>query len=253
MRTLSKSDLLGLYLRSFFVQTGFTYERLLGFGFAWTLIPLAKRLFPSTEERAAFLKRHLASFNANPYLAAYAVAAVAKLEEENTDPQQITRFKELMQGPLGALGDSLIWQNLRPTLLILGVVLAGGFGVYGALAVWFVFNLYQTYLRARGILQGYALGWNVSSDLGRGNLHLVAKWSRRLAATLTGMTFVLVLAAGGDVHQLGGLGVRPEDAGFLLLFTALSVVGFKRCISPGYVLLSFIILGLFLRLALGLG
>lgn len=253
MRILSKTDLFRLYLRSFFVQTGFTYERLLAFGFVWILIPLTKRLFSSTEEQSTFLKRHLASFNANPYLAPYAAAAVAKIEEENSDPQQITRFKELVRGPLGALGDNLIWQNLRPTLLILGVVLTSGLGMGGALAVWFAFNLYQIYLRARGVLKGYALGLRVSSDLGRGHLQVMAIWSRRMGATLMGITSVLVLATGGDLNRLGEFRLRPEKAALLFSFMVLSALGFKTRINPGYVLLSLIVFSLFLRLAFGIG
>ncbi len=256
MRAVSKPDLLRLYLRSFLVQTGFTYERLLALGFAWILIPLVKRILPSTEsteKRRDFLKRHLLSFNANPYLAAYAVGAVAKMEGQNAAPQQIIRFKELMRGPLGAVGDSLIWQNLRPALLILGVVLTSGFGVYGALVVWLMFNLYQAYLRARGIHKGYALGLGVSSDLGRGHLQMVAKWSGRTGAALTGLILVLVLAAGGDFSEIGGIRLRPEDSGLLLVFVALSVLGFKRCINPGYVLLGLILLCLLLKPVLGIG
>jgi PTS system mannose-specific IID component len=253
MSAVSKPNLFRLYLRSFLIQTGFTYERLLALGFAWILIPLLKSMVTSAEKRRDFLRRHLLSFNANPYLTAYAVGAVARMEKEDADPQQIIRFKELMRGPLGAVGDNLIWQNLRPTLLFLGVVLAGGMGAYAALVIWLMFNLYQAYLRGRGIYKGYALGLGISSDLGRGHLQMVAKWSGRMGAALAGLILILVLAAGGDFDEIGGVKRDPRDAGLLLVFVVLSVIGFKRCINPGYVLLGLILLCLFLKAVLGIG
>lgn len=252
MKKISRFDFARLYLRSFFVQVGFTYERLIAFGFAWTLIPAAKRLFSSTRERSGFLKRQLLSFNANPYLAGYAIGAVTKLEEEKVPPEQIVRFKELIRGPLGALGDNLIWQNLRPALLILGLVLASAFGVYGILTVWLIFNLYQAYLRGRGMLKGYALGLGLSSDLARGHLRDVTKWSGRMGAVLSGTVFVLALASSGRASQLGRVEFQPGAGMLLVLFVLLSFLAFKRNVNPGHALLILLVLSLLLSAAVRL-
>lgn len=248
---MSRFDLFRLYLRSFFVQAGFTYERLLAFGFVWIVNPLMGRFFTSAEERRDYLKRHLSGFNANPYLAGYALGAVIKLEEEKVAPQQIVRFKGLMQSPLGAVGDNLIWQNLRPALLILGIVLTINFGIYGALTVWLIFNCYQIYLRARGIQKGYRLGLDVYSDLGRGHLQIMTKWSSRMGAALLGLLFILSLGSSRNLIQLGEMEFDPLGIGLLCLFTLLAVWGSKRSLNPGYLLPGFVFLCLFLRLALG--
>jgi mannose/fructose/N-acetylgalactosamine-specific phosphotransferase system component IID len=137
---MSRSDLFRLTLRSFFVQTGWSYDRMMALGFVWILVPVAKKLCSSTKERGEFLKRHLESFNANPYLAGYAVGAVTRLEEAKAPQEQIRRFKESLRGPLGALGDNLIWQNLRPALLILALILTGKYGFWGALTFFVLFN-----------------------------------------------------------------------------------------------------------------
>ncbi len=234
MRKISRFDLFRLYLRSFFVQTGWTYERVISLGFVWIMIPLAKRLFSSIQEQRDFLKRHLLSFNANPYLANYAVGAVTKLEERKTPPEQIKRFKDLLRGPLGALGDNLIWQNLRPALLILGLILTYRFGVYGVLTFFLIFNFYQIYVRARGIVKGYALGLRISSDLTRGHLQNMTRWSGRMGAVLLGIISVLKL------NQLGIKPFQPEKATLLFLFTLFSFLTFKRNINPSYTLLIFL-------------
>ena len=248
-----KRDLLRSCARSFFIQTGFTYERLIAFGFVWSLIPVSKKISSSAQELSDILKRHLLSFNANPYLAGYALGTVAKLEEQNALPEQIIKFKESIRGPLGAAGDSLIWQNLRPALLTLGIGLVVGLGVYGPALVWLIFNSYQAYLRVRGVLVGYALGLGVSADLGRAHLRMAAKWSGRLGAVATGVILVLALGAGGDFSRMGRLQPQLQSTGLLLGFSALTALTFRRNLNPRYLPLGLVFLSLALKLLLGIG
>ena len=219
---------------------------MIALGFVWILIPLAKKLFSSEQEQRDFLKRHLLSFNANPYLASYAVGAVTKLEENKTPQKQIIRFKDLLQGPLGALGDNLIWQNLRPALLILGLILTHRFGVYGALSFWLMFNLHQVYLRARGIVKGYTLGFGISSDLSKGYLQNMTRWSGRVGAIFLGILLVF------KSNQMGKLPFQPEKTILFFLFILFSFLAFKRNINPGYVLLFFLVSFLVIKAAFGL-
>jgi len=204
---------------------------MMALGFVWILIPIAKRLCSSVDEQKNFLIRHLRGFNANPYLASYAVGAVVKLEEDKIPGEQITRFKESLQGPLGALGDRLIWQNLRPALLILGIILSQITGVLGALSFFLIFNLNQVYLRARGIGKGYALGFGVSSDLSLGYLQSMTKWSGRMGAFLLGILLVLKL------NQFRMASLQLENIILFLFFIFLSFWGFRRNINPNYTLL----------------
>ena len=219
---------------------------MMALGFVWILGPVAKKLCSSAKERREFLRRHLDSFNANPYLAGYAVGAVTRLEETKTPPEQIRRFKESLRGPLGALGDNLIWQNLRPALLILGLILTSRYGLWGALTFFVLFNCYQIYIRARGVAKGYRLGFKVSSDLTRGHLQGVAKWSGRMGAGLFGIILVLKLSQPG-IEPFG-----PDRAILLILFFLLSFWGLKRNTSPGLILLAFLVFLVMLNLLLAL-
>jgi mannose/fructose/N-acetylgalactosamine-specific phosphotransferase system component IID len=219
---------------------------MMALGFTWILGPVAKKLCPSLGDRQEFLKRHLDSFNANPYLVGYAVGAVTRLEETKTPPEQIRRFKESLRGPLGALGDNLIWQNLRPALLILGLILTSRYGLYGALTFLVLFNCYQVYVRARGVVKGYRLGLKVSSDLTRGHLQGVAKWSGRMGAVLLGVIFVLKLS------QPGIEPLQPDQAILLILFSLLSFWGLRRNTSPGLILLAFLVFLVMINVMLGL-
>ena len=219
---------------------------MIALGFVWILGPVAKKLCSSLGERQEFLRRHLDSFNANPYLVGYVVGAVTRLEETKTPPEQIRRFKESLRGPLGALCDNLIWQNLRPALMILGLILTSRYGLYGALTFFALFNCYQIYIRARGVVKGYRLGLKVSSDLTRGHLQGVSKWSGRIGASLFGVILVLKLSQPG-IEPFG-----PDKAILLILFSLLSFWGLKRNTSPGLILLVFLAFLVMINVVLGL-
>lgn len=230
MKKISKADLFKLYLRSFFVQSGWNYERMMALGFTWILLPLGKKLYPTPEERKKFLTRHLQTFNANPYFAPYVLGGVAKLEEMGASEEEILNFKESLRGPLGALGDNLIWMNLRPALLILGIILASILGAVGALSFWFLFNLHQVYLRTRGIFKGYHLGLNLTFDLKSGYYLKMVSWISRVGAIFLGIFLVL------ESHQR--ILERLENLIIFIFLIFLSIFGFRKNINPNYILLA---------------
>ena len=229
MEKISKLDLIRLYSRSFFVQTAWNYERMIAFGFTWILLPLIEKLCPAKEERERFLGRHLSHFNANPYLATYAVGAVAKLEEAGAASEEIGRFKDSLRGPLGALGDSLVWLNLRPALLILGITLASSVGALGAAGFWLLFNIHQVYLRGRGLCRGYALGLNVTSDLRSRYYPQMVRWISRMGAVFLGIFFLLKLNE--------RISERVENLIIFILVVILSIFGFRKNVNPNHILL----------------
>jgi len=230
MEKISKPDLFKLYLRSFFVQTGWNYERMIALGFTWILLPLMEKLYTTKEEKERFLERHLSTFNANPYLATYAVGAVAKLEEAGASAEELGKFKNSLSGPLGALGDNLIWMNLRPVLLILGIILASTFGALGALIFWLLYNIHQVYLRARGLFKGYGLGLGVASDLRSAFYPRMIKWLSRMGAVFLGIFFVL--KSNERILE------RVENLIIFILMVFLSIFGFRKNVNPNYILLA---------------
>lgn len=67
---LSKKDRISVWWRSTFIQGSWNYERMQNGGWAYSLIPALKKLYPSGEEAKEALKRHLEFFNTHPYVAA---------------------------------------------------------------------------------------------------------------------------------------------------------------------------------------
>ncbi len=199
---------------------------MMALGFLWVVLPLTRHIYSDWEEKAAFLKRHVSSFNSNPYLANYAVGAVARLEQERMSAEKIVELKESLMGPLGALGDSLIWVRLRPALGILGIILALKYGVLGSIVFFLSYNIFQLYLRYLALRKGYSLGFGVVD-------HLTGKTYPRLVrlfgiagAILFGFFFVFGM---NDFTSF-------EKVGFLLFFLTVflfSIWGIRKNLNPG--------------------
>lgn len=188
METLTKRDIYSTIIRSFFIQAVWNYERMLNVGFAFCLIPVARRFSSNLSTSIVpFLKRHLGFFNANPFIATIAVGAVVKLEEVGTPPEEIERFKQALWGPLGSIGDRIFWGLVRPVSAVLGTVitLLGG-GMWGGIALLVAFNTVQTIVRGVAFRHGYHAGFAVARILTGPSYRGMEVWGRRIGGLLFG-------------------------------------------------------------------
>jgi PTS system mannose-specific IID component len=118
-----------MLVRSLAIQGSWNYRSMLGGGFVFALLPLLKRLADGRgADLQASLARHSAHFNSHPYMVGIALGAVARLELEGERPEVVERFKAAVRGPLGALGDTLVWTGWLPATL-LGALAAAWAGV----------------------------------------------------------------------------------------------------------------------------
>src|SRR5260370_32793095 len=84
------------------------------------------------EDDAAYraaLARGAYFFNAHPYLCGLAVGAAARAEHDGVPPDQIERLRTALCGPLGSLGDRLVWAGWLPLMsavALIGVALRLG-------------------------------------------------------------------------------------------------------------------------------
>ena len=104
------------------VQSGWTYERMGGIGVAFAARPLLEARVP-VERRAEAIARSAEFFNSHPWLAGLAVGAEVRAEQDQVAPEQIRRLRTALGGPLGALGDRVIWAGIFP--LLSGVAILG--------------------------------------------------------------------------------------------------------------------------------
>lgn len=221
MTKVNRRFLSRLLFRSFFLQTGFCYERLQALGWCWVIAPLVKRF--QIPNPAEFYQKNLQPFNANPYISTYAVGAVARLEEEKKEPEEIQRVKNSLRGPLGSLGDNLIWKNVRPALLVLGIIASGWISFWGPILFLVSFNAFQLYLRGRGLRKGFQLGEQIFVEFSGSFWRKVTYFFGALGALLLG--FWLIQKGAEYVSW------NSEIAFIFLAALILGLVGFYKRIS----------------------
>ena len=179
-----------LVWRSLPIQAAFNPETLQGAGFACALLPHLRRVHgPAAGERAAALA---SAFNANPYLATYALGAIVRAEGREP-PERIERFLHLVRGPLGALGDALFWGTARPALFVpAALAVVAGAPWWLAVVALVAFNALAFAARVTGACTGLASGLDVAARLG-------SSWIRRSPAFLRGFGAVATGALAGVV------------------------------------------------------
>jgi len=210
-------------LRLFAVQGSWDYERLQGVGVGVAEEPLLRDLRTSGDGAAyrAALARGAHLFNAHPYFCGLAVGAAARAEHEGATPQQVERLRTALGGPLGSLGDRLVWAGWLPVTSGLAVVgMALGLGLWAVLGFLVVYNAGHVALRWWALSAGWTHGVRVAAALHHPFLRRASAWSGPAMALTVGAALPLAarfLASGFTGWARGALAVTAA-AGFLLLW-----------------------------------
>jgi PTS system mannose-specific IID component len=213
-----------MYFRLFALQGSWNYETLNGTGVGFVMEP-ALRLLPggkNGEQYRAALARESRYFNAHPYLAGVAVGALTRAELDGVDPIRIERFRTALAGPLGSVGDRLVWASWLPfcSLIAIGVYGAGGSPLSVVGTFLLLYNAGHFLLRAWALRIGLARGLNVASALGNPVLRQGPVYIGCAAAVVGGIALPLALQriAGPGRFLLGGI-IASALVGILLLTT----------------------------------
>ena len=182
---------LSIWLRLFAVQGSWNYEILIGNGIGFCSEP-ALRLLPGGrggEQYRRALARQSRYFNAHPYLASVAVGALARAELDGVPPARIERFRTALAGPLGSVGDRLVWSGWLPlcSLLALGAYGVGGSAGLVVALFLIVYNVGHVALRAWGLRAGFSRGTEVAKSLASPLLRRAPEWIDRAGALLAGI------------------------------------------------------------------
>ena len=227
--------------RLFAVQASWNYETLIGNGIGFCVEP-ALRLLPGgagSEEYRAALARQSQYFNAHPYLASFAVGALARAELEGQPPARIERFRTALCGPLGSVGDRLVWVGLLPACSFAGLLLFGlGASPLSCVLVFLVmYNAGHVALRLWGLQMGWEKGLAVASALGHPILREAPVWLARAGTFLAGVAVplaVMRLVDGGGLARVGiTLVTAAAGASALVLFHG-RVEGWRLALVAGF-------------------
>ncbi len=230
---ISRGAFLKVLFGSFFIQSSWSFEKMQGLGFASAMAPALKEIYKDKKERSEAYKRHLEYYNAHPYLASPVLGACINLEEKASLGKTVSsapRFKKMIMGPYGAIGDSFFWGSVRPMASVVGVLVTLLWGWEGPVAFLLLYNLFHLWMRFRGLKEGLkdgndVVGYIMSLDLPHWGMRL-----KYLSAALLGVVSVVLLnslpvGAAGPHERLLLLG-----AGFPAVVAAVAAINllFKR-------------------------
>jgi len=215
---LTRRSVLSTFARSFMIQGSWNYHTMIGSGFAFAMLPALRQCFGPTDEGLEEpLRRHLEHFNAHPYLSSLALGAALRLEADGEDPETIRRFKIAVRGPLGSLGDALVWASWLPTVSLMALVVYwwGAPGWVAGLAFLVMYNAGHIGLRIWGFRAGLKEGRRVGRHLGQAALGLWTERIRNTATLLLGVLAGLVVASDGGLGAMGLLWTSLAAAAFV--------------------------------------
>lgn len=251
-------DLALCFWRTFFLQVLWNFERYLSYGVTYVLMPVLKKVYPSTEERSQAMTRHLEYFNSHPYMASFILGAVARMEGEKLEipktkqkqkDEEISALKVGMMGPVAAVGDNFFWATIRPYcgLIAITLVLSHAFqiqGEYWVIPLFFlvVYNIAHVGIRLMGFIQGYRQSDQVVLVLRKYGFQQAIRGLRLASILLLGVLIVFV-----------NLQVLEKEVGLFVLWVTFfsAIVGLftfalHRKISPSQMFYAVLLFALML-------
>jgi PTS system mannose-specific IID component len=187
-----------VFTRLLAIQGSWNYETLIGNGVGFCVEPALRQL-PGGMRGDAYreaLARESAYFNAHPYLAAVAVGALARAELSGVPAERIERFRTALCGPLGSVGDRLVWAGWLPFCSLVALA-AYGLNARPLLVVVVFLVLYNAghlALRVWGLHVGWTRGLGVASALANPVLRRGPAHVARAAAAAAGVALPLTAA-----------------------------------------------------------
>ena len=232
MAELSVREAHQMARRLFLIQVLLNYRTMQGGGYLFSLWPWLSK----SELRERRVRLASGYVNSHPVLASFAVGAMRRRLEDLSIPppkqgeEEFDSWRKSLAGPLGMIGDSLIWDRWKPLVFALG---AGVLLVIPTVTAWcvvattclIVYNVPLYALRVWGIRRGYVLGANV----------LDAMRDERFASWRRGLTAAGVVLAGlllGSAVHVAAQGSPARALQFMVAFAAM-LLGLRFRLAAG--------------------
>jgi fructoselysine/glucoselysine PTS system EIID component len=254
---ITNGDLRWMFLRSMALEANFNFETWQNTGFAFSMLPALKKLYPGKEAMAAALRRHLQLFNTSTYGSTLIIGLTAAMEEQNSrdadfNSESINSVKLGLMGPLAGVFDSLFWGTLKVIAAGVGTSLALRGHLSGAILFILLFNVPHLLLRYQLTFIGYRAGTRWLQQLAR--THVMDKLTYgasilglmvvgAMPATLMSIRTPLAFGGGDAGSGLQGILDSIVPAILPLGLTFLVYYFIKKGVKTTYLLLGLVVLG----------
>ncbi len=238
-----------MFLRSFFLQTGWNYVKYQNLGVAFVMMPFLRYIYKDDEDTlSSVTQRYLEAFNTQPIMASFCFGAMAKQEENIAKTHSITEYKEAVAEWSGmrrglsitaaSIGDRLFWGTLKPLTLLMAIFIWMILGVNffetdtldnppvlyalaAGAAAFFVYNSIALFVKWEGLKIGYACDESSCFGLTRFD------WNRTIYnAKRIGIIFAVSLILFGVYRYFGGIRVDIDFIARALLVVFFVIISF---------------------------
>ena len=122
------------------------------------MLPGLQKIHTNKEDLKASMAHNLDFLNTHPFLVTFVMGIVLSLEQNKADTTTIRSVRISAAGPLGGIGDALLWLTLVPITagLTANMALTGNF--MGAILFLIIFNAVQFAVRFGLMYWSYGLG-----------------------------------------------------------------------------------------------
>ncbi|TLV03866.1 PTS system mannose/fructose/sorbose family transporter subunit IID [Dyadobacter luticola] len=262
---LTKKDIRSLFIRSMALEANFNFETWQNTGFAFSIIPVLKKLYKTRESMSKALKRHLQFFNTAPHGSTLIIGISAAMEEQNSrepdfDPESINSVKLGLMGPLAGVFDSFFWGTVKVIAAGVGTSLALNGNLLGPVLFLLIFNIPHLWLRYKLAFIGYEAGTRFLQELSKSNvMDKLKSGSSILGLTVVGAMPALLMSIKTPL-KIGSSDAAVPVQGILdqivpnilpLALTFLVYYFVRKNIKTTYLLIGLLLLG-FVGSVLGL-
>jgi len=255
MNNLSLYDKLVIFLRVFFLQAVFNYEKFQNVGFLFMILPFLKKISnKNLAELRSILLRHIDIFNTNPYMCGFIVGNVLKMEVCKDDEKKITNIKQALACAFASIGDRIFWARMRLIVSFLTAFIFIVFYFYleirgfevlvvSVIVPTIFYVAYSVYIRYVGIEYGWRCGGERTCGLDVFNWNKLIRFLSTMGFIIISVLIVLVLFMYGYLCLHMG-GKKQIVIGILIPFTAFFLQRYFRRNKKSifYPVISFILL-----------
>ena len=255
--SFTKTEIRSIFFRSLALEANFNFETCQNTGFAFSMIPVLKKIYKTKESISLALKRHLQFFNTSPFGSTLILGITAAMEEQNSrskdfDAGSINTVKLGLMGPLAGIFDSLFWGTLKVIAAGVGTSLALKGNAAGPILFILIFNIPHLVLRYHLTFIGYTQGnkflqkisdSNVMDKLTSGAAIVGLMVVGAMPALLMSIKTPLQIGAAGSEISVQGILDQIVPGIIPLALTFLVYSFLKRNVKTTYLLLGLLLVG----------
>ena len=164
-----------MFFRQFTSQCSQSYDKMMAYGFMYTLEKPLRKIYPDDEDFYRALDRHTEFFNMTPHVLPFVAGLSVSMEEQaardpSFDISSVNAVKVGLMGPLSVIGDSFYWGTFRVVAAGIGIGLAATGNPLGPIIYALIYTVVNVLTRIVSAHLGYNLGTKFLEQSAQSNL-----------------------------------------------------------------------------------